>query len=316
MNFGFFFQSYPAYTDVKRQIFVCFCAGLAVFLTLNLIEPFGINQLSWHEKLNYSGLYATIATSVSLFYVVVCPMLFPKLFDEQRWVVYKEILTIATILVTISIVNLIAHHILENYPLNIKTVFLSISYTMPMAAFPVVFTISVKQHVLQKKYKQESTKLNEMIHLNQKENFILSSQNNDSALMEVPAILPNADRLVLTGTNEGEVLELEEKSFLFIKSEDNYAKVYYRSADRIQSVMLRNTLKNLEIKTGNFLHIKRCHRGYIINLSKIESVMGDSQGLKLRLGEIDATIPVGKSYLQTIKTCLDNVKNRVEFHPT
>jgi hypothetical protein len=308
MKFGFLFQFYPAYTNAKKQITICALAGLAVFFTLFFIEPFGIDQFSVVDKLNYSALYASIAFVISCFYIVICPACFPKLFGEQHWVVYKEVLTIAVILITISFVNLITHHILENYPLTIQTTFLSLSYTLPISAFPVTLTILVKQRILQQKYMQQSLKLNQAIQLNADKNFAQNETDCNSALNNIPYAPQGCCKLVLTGTNEAEVIELEERSLLFIKSEDNYAKVYYQHADKVQSIMLRNTLKNLEIKTENFSCIKRCHRGYIVNLARLESVQGDSQGLKLKLDTIEAPIPVGKNYLDSIRTHLGSTK--------
>jgi DNA-binding LytR/AlgR family response regulator len=55
-------------------------------------------------------------------------------------------------------------------------------------------------------------------------------------------------------------------------------------------------IKELE-EQFNKRQIKRCHRSYIINESKIVSVRGNAQGLKLSLSNVEEEVPVSRSYL-------------------
>lgn len=46
--------------------------------------------------------------------------------------------------------------------------------------------------------------------------------------------------------------------------------------------------------------ILRCHRSYIVNLEKIESLKGNAQGYKLKIFDSNYIVPVSRKYLNLI----------------
>ena len=67
--------------------------------------------------------------------------------------------------------------------------------------------------------------------------------------------------------------------------------------------MLRSTTKAIETKFGSWLI--RCHRGYLVNKSKISIFRNDRDGMYIRLMHDGIRqIPVSKSYAQSIQRML------------
>ncbi len=296
------FQPYPAYTNRKRQFLQCMVTGLVVFCMLYLLEPFNFNLVSDDLKARYALLYGLIAFAVTTCFTIVLPRLFPGWYDERHWRVYKEILNISALILTIALVNMKAQQYLYGDQVSLRSFARTIMYVLPVAALPVSLAVLIKQRVLYRRYRQAGADMNALLqekHLSKTISAPPGETHTPSsgALHEGPA----TQVLVLTGTNDGEVLELDTAAFRYIRSEDNYAKVCWIENGVQKSRILRNTLKNLEEKTAPFASIRRCHRGYIVNLGKLEKIVGDAQGLKIKLADIPDDIPVGKKYLHTIR---------------
>lgn len=277
-------QPFPAYTIPRRQTLICGVTGLFIFAILYVLEPFGIGRFSEADKLNYALTYSGIAFGVAFTFTVVTPLLFKTVYEEKNWTLQKEILNVFVVVITISWINQVTHHYTDHYPLTLTAFLLSTSYTLIMSLFPFAFSLLVKQRMLQKK--------------------------NDKAIVSSPTNgADNPPKIVLTGTGVGEIIELTEGDFLYIASADNYAKIHLCENEIIRSVLIRNTLKNMEEKLSPYPMIVRCHRGYIVNLRKVTRVSGDAHGLKLLLEGASEEILVGKTYLTTVKELLDLTPN-------
>ncbi|TAE71650.1 MAG: LytTR family transcriptional regulator [Bacteroidetes bacterium] len=311
---NFLLQPFPTYKQHKKQALVCTLAAITVFATLFILEPFNINLLSGTQKLYYAITYASITWVVCLLLTVVFPWAYPRFFREQHWTVLKEMLYIMVILTIISAVNLWAHNITDRTPFTVVTFLLSITYTLPLAAFPVSFSILVKQRWLQKYYKNEAAVWNQLLVEYQNSQATPSIPHTTTQAADEPIITDTIandaateNKITLTGTGVGEAIELYTQQFIYASAADNYTSIYYLENGVVQSKLLRNTLKNAVAKTQHIPQIARCHRSYIINVQKVERIMGDAQGLKLFLHRTSEPIPVGKAYLEPIKQLLEQL---------
>lgn len=279
--------------------------GLFIFAILYVLEPFGISQISETEKRGYALTYGGIAFGVAFLFTVIFPVLFKSAYEEKSWTVLKEILNVLLLLVTISWVNLVTHHYVEDMQFTVRTYLESMVYTLIMGLFPVAFAMLIKQRTLQKKNYLESKRWQELLehHPTNGREFL----PNESTETPVANGVEISSKIVLTGVGIGEVIELDEDNFLYISSADNYANVYFLANETVKRVLIRNTLKNLEEKLSPYSMIVRCHRGYIINLRKVARVAGDAQGLKISIEGVDEEILVGKTYLGRVKGLLEQV---------
>jgi hypothetical protein len=93
---------------------------------------------------------------------------------------------------------------------------------------------------------------------------------------------------------------VKNENLLYLEAADNYVNVYYLNKEKVNSFMLRNSLKNMEeLFKGS--EIIRCHRSYMVNFDKIKVIRKDKDGLKLEfdLSQI-LDIPVSKSYAENV----------------
>lgn len=110
-----------------------------------------------------------------------------------------------------------------------------------------------------------------------------------------------ASKIELWGKNKGEKILIQKEAILFVKASENYVEIFYKKGGAIQHETLRNTLTAINKQTP-FLH--QCHRSYLVNISAIKSVKGNSQNAKITFDHDGLDIPLSKSYYKTIKLTL------------
>ena len=95
-------------------------------------------------------------------------------------------------------------------------------------------------------------------------------------------------------------LSVINEDILYIEASDNYVSVYYLMNNKVSKYMIRNTLKNLELKLGKIGFI-RCHRSYLVNFNKVKVLKREKEGLFLVLNvEDELVLPVSKTYVSAI----------------
>lgn len=103
------------------------------------------------------------------------------------------------------------------------------------------------------------------------------------------------------GKNKGEKILVQRDAVLFVKASENYIEILYRKDNTIQHETFRNTLTAIN-RQAPFLC--RCHRSYLVNISTIKSVKGNSQNAKIEFHNNNLDIPLSNSYYKTIKSTL------------
>ncbi len=128
------------------------------------------------------------------------------------------------------------------------------------------------------------------------------------------------DRFIKAVEKAQEIIDYQTQGdtadFIFIKSDKKYLKVFYSDIYYIEGlkdyVIIRTkdrklislqTMKGLEEKLKN-QNFSRVHRSYIVNESKIQSIIGNS--LEMTINGDRNTIPIGKSYRTNIQSLIDN----------
>ncbi|GAA4278573.1 hypothetical protein GCM10022259_32980 [Aquimarina mytili] len=84
-----------------------------------------------------------------------------------------------------------------------------------------------------------------------------------------------------------------------IKSWNNYIEVFYTKNNEVVSSLLRNTMNNINAILVEYPFIIRCHRSYLINTNKIQSVAGNSRGYQLSVEGVGDKIPVSRSKISS-----------------
>lgn len=108
------------------------------------------------------------------------------------------------------------------------------------------------------------------------------------------------ESITLNGTtNDSMTLKIEE--LLYIEAVGNYVKIHLWCNDKIVTETLRNTLKNVEEELHLYPAVMRCHRAFIVNMKRVEQMMGHTGSVQLQVEHCDTAIPVSRSNIQSIR---------------
>ncbi|MDT0606382.1 LytTR family DNA-binding domain-containing protein [Croceitalea rosinachiae] len=103
------------------------------------------------------------------------------------------------------------------------------------------------------------------------------------------------------GINKDEKITIKKEELLYIKASENYVNIYYTKNNIIQLKTFRSTLTAVK-KQVPFLY--KSHRSYLVNLSEIKAIKGNSQNGKIEFHYEGLLVPLSKSYYKTIKSML------------
>lgn len=108
--------------------------------------------------------------------------------------------------------------------------------------------------------------------------------------------------IVLTGENKNEILRLEKDELLFIKAVENYIEICF--VDHTQKVVSKTFRQTLSNVCEQLPFLEKCHRSYLVNLSTVAAVIGNSQAAKIVFAVGEKEIPLSKTYYKHIKNRL------------
>ncbi|MBN2669231.1 MAG: tetratricopeptide repeat protein [Bacteroidales bacterium] len=104
---------------------------------------------------------------------------------------------------------------------------------------------------------------------------------------------------VFYAENKKDSISLDLSQILFIEANDNYSMFYYIKENNLTKEMIRGNLKSMQEQIKSDILI-RCHKSYIVNLSKIKNVQGNAKGFKLQFDLVNFEIPVSRSFPKSV----------------
>lgn len=278
-------QPYPFEKGWNRAFRTGLWAGAFVALFLYFFRPFGmqINRGEEWAYLKICSFFGLVTLAVMLI-VSSLSVILPKIFDEEKWLVWKEILFNIFFVGCVGAGNLLLARFLWHVPLNAGTFATWQVLTFAVGIFPIMFGAYMGQMKMNRRYVAEAAQMSLQVH---------------------PHAITMHSQVTLTGDNQNETLQLDTSSILFLSAADNYVQVFYTEDGRLKKRILRATMKKMEEALAGYPQFFRCHRTYIANLDKLENVSGNAQGYRLHLAGADETIPVSRNLNETLRTRLD-----------
>lgn len=116
------------------------------------------------------------------------------------------------------------------------------------------------------------------------------------------------EKLNFSSENRKEQLVLELDQLLYLESEDNYVSIHFLNNEKVEKVLLRNSLKGVLDEVQNDC-LFQCHRSFLVNLHQVIHVSGNNHGLELRLKYLSKPIPVSRKYVALIRQKLSDMVN-------
>ncbi len=213
--------------------------------------------------------------------LVIIPLL-PGFFNEQNWLVWKEIVWVTINVSAIGIANALytAWAMELEFTLQLFATFQF--YTVAVALLPIVLSVLTNYNRLRNKYERYSASLSDEVQTNAKEKEVSSF-------------------IITTGNGD---LELNTDQFLYAKSADNYVEIVYHDGISLKRDVLRKTLKSTSDELKSVQEVFQVHRSYLVNLSKVSHFSGNAQGLKLHFEQTDSLVPVSRNLTESLKNQL------------
>jgi len=287
-------QPYPFYYEsTKRVLRIAILLAVIIPLFLILFKPFDITYTEHRFSFPVIALIFGLADSTTFFIsAIVLQKLFPRITNENRWTLIKELGFWAVLLLFIGVTNFLLREFIYINPNN-----LSITYLLEEIAHSYLFGLLVATLL---------TLLNFSY-------LIISTTHKASDWNELLQKLsdslekPESNEITLQAETAQDSITFNLSDLIYIQVDGNYVEIYLRDEQgEIQRHIKRNTLKSVEQQLQPFPNTLRIHRSYLVNLNHITSVDGNAQGYQLALNGIDQSIPVSRSYIADF----DAVMNR------
>ena len=134
-------------------------------------------------------------------------------------------------------------------------------------------------------------------------------ERREEAVTQAAALDRSPRMINLYDNNNTLRLTISLDSLYYLESEDNYIKVHYKHNDKIATYMLRCRTKSVEEALRDTV-MKRCHRSYIVNISKIRFIHDEHRLHFITLDDDSIRrLPLSKSYYESIHASLNTMKS-------
>ncbi|TZF96249.1 hypothetical protein FW781_12535 [Chryseobacterium panacisoli] len=269
--FSFASYPYPKSESFKEIIVSSLGAGISVYLFLIIFQPFGTENFQHPYKFLLLFPYCIIF-GIAFFIANLMTSRF------SSWNMGAELLKIIFILFVGSILSYFYNSLfLSHVELDLGNYFYMFLYSLAVG-IPVSIIYILSRYIYLKN-----------IHENTARN--ISQHLPDS----VPELQQNLLKIAAQNTE----LIISENDFLCVQSMENYCTFYFLENNLLKKMLVRISLSGALQQIGNGA-VKKCHRSYIVNLTKVKNLKGNAQGYKLILPEIDFEIPVSRSFIPSI----------------
>lgn len=268
--------------NFKHSLKTIGLVSMGFVLIVLYFQPFGINFLK-SENDGYFVLGAGFMNAATLFFnSTILPGIFPRIFASSRWTVRKEIFwNIWLFFNLFSLFVLMAwlarRASFAELPL-FRTGLLSL---LPLVLYNLVnYNMNLRTRVV---------------------NVFESGKNWLKEEREV-LLTQSVNKIKIVAENGKDVFEERIENVLFIHSSGNYIEIF--SIDNhlhVKKRLFRQTLANVERFLKDFEEFKKCHRSWMVNVSKIVELKGNSKGYSFRFAGTDLLVPVSRNFFASFR---------------
>ena len=284
-------KPYPLNIDFKGVLPFILAVGFFVSIFLIIFQPFGLNNYhSPYKTLQLIGMgfIVAIVLSVSL---LITPKMISSAFSEDRWNIGREITWNIWLCLTTILGSTIYWALVSGQTLSATYLYRaslnSLVFTLLLTPIGVLCVISNYMRSLKRK-------------LARAEELTRSLQSSQTNSFNQP--------LELISETGKEKFNLPVDKLLFIQSCDNYANIVRQKNGSTTEKLLRSSLKNIEEQI-TLPFVVRCHRSFIVNLSLVRVITGNSRNYTLSLKNYHTPIPVSRESEKHVLELLEKLGN-------
>ncbi len=277
-------KPFPLIETMKQKLIISFLFASFIYVFLFVFQPFGLFKHEENLEIYLLGFFF-ITLFVMLFSFFIFPLVFKKIFDPEKWNVKKEIYFSLQIITVIGFFNWLYNSITGMDMINQYNLLSFLLITIAVGIFPTVFLIIYFEKYFYDKHAIIADKLTDIVHT-------AITKNNKQIL-----------KILSDNAKDEIIIELEH--FLCIRSEGNYIHVFFIENNQINKKLIRNSLTKVSQELLIFESIKRCHRSFLVNLQKIETVTGNARNYNFHIENLGFEIPVSRNFPKSI---IENIK--------
>jgi len=296
--FHFLSKPYPRTNEIKVWLPVILLAGSLVAVILFFVFSFQNDLQISMELIRNLALFGLVTVLCISFTQIGLPFLFKAFFAEEKWTVLKNIFVWLVTLLLIAAGNMWMANILYGDTISAQNFLVFLYYTLGIGFVVNAILTSLNYRRLTNKFKTAAALMTEEIKLHHHDDVPAGFQSSASK--------DKSSKIIITSESEKETLEFFIDDLLYIESADNYSRIFYTKKSKESSIIIRSSLKRIETQ-ANHVDLFRCHRAYIVNLKKIGSVKGNSQGYRLKVNDTEKEIPVSRNSGKELSERLKNL---------
>jgi hypothetical protein len=253
--------------DSRRRI------SIAVSLIVYILQPFSFDLYQGNKIVASLGFGVITFICLYIFNYVIKKRIAKTL---KKWTILSEILYILGLILTITILNYIYFSIvLMNFSFNVIILLYVIYYTFLIGLIPSVVLILIKYN-----------------------RFLYGELNS---LVDRKKEEDDLDITISNQLTREKDLKIKLSEFIFAEADRNNVKVYYLYGKELRCKSIRATITSAQEEL-NHSNLFRSHRSFIVNLSKIESAKGNSNGYLIKLKHYKKELPVLRKYVTDFKS--------------
>jgi hypothetical protein len=275
-----FRNPYPYY---YRDISVGYLAFIIFLMSMGfnyLFEPFEVYRPE--HRMGY--FWISMAHSLNAFWIALLWFeIWNRQVNEEKWNTGKEILLIAGYLLLVGVSQFLVRDIIYDNPLNwtVRYFYEEIRNTFLVGTLFAVILVPLNFWRLQRN------------HQNKADNFHPISAGIEKNRSARPIFIETRQK--------SDDFMIDPADILLAKAEGNYLEIYITFDSNTDKLIKRMTLKDLEYQLGHLPKFCKTHRSYLVNLSAVQQVNGNAQGLQLVIHGIGFTVPVSRTFMSAFE---------------
>jgi DNA-binding LytR/AlgR family response regulator len=277
---AFLRQPFPFELPIIRILLLSSTVGLFVSIFLLIFKPFGVGAYVLEGRAWIIWGYGLVTFLVLVINRTVGPAVLPRLFNEAKWTVFKDLSFQFWHILSIGAANLLFAAVVGAERIRFLAVPVFLLQALAVGFFPLSLGAFSTQTVLFKRYAESTRQMNESLRA-------LGSRKNGSDV--------SPETVVLSAESGKEKVEVRLSDLLLIKSVDNYIEIYTADNDRVSAQILRSSLRRIAQDLKDLPFLFKCHRAFLVNVRNIHRVAGNSQGYKLIFKGIEFEVPVSRN---------------------
>jgi hypothetical protein len=205
--------------------------------------------------------------------------------------------TLTFILLTVFtigiVITFIAYHFDNPNNLNFISFFIAILIrSIALSFFPVILLVFYFEGIL---YKEN--------HLNALK--IIDEISKKTQFKE-----EEKERIFTFAKDTKDEILINEDDLFYIKAEGNYCHLFYKQDTVLLRKLIRSSMKDVEMCIGDSELFVRCHKSYIVNISKILNVAGNARGYLFHLAIQEQEIPGSRNLSKSLINKIKAFQNR------